>query len=92
MDQYKGILPKGFSVNDNYKVLLFIKQGRNAETYRIKGNDGKLYFLKLFNYAKIGRSSFDKDNNLLEIEFLKKVSHENIVSYKDSGELIFENK
>lgn len=92
MDQYKGILPKGFSVKDNYKVLLFIKQGRNAETYRIKGNDGKLYFLKLFNYAKIGRSSFDKDNNLLEIEFLKKVSHENIVSYKDSGELIFENK
>lgn len=89
---YKGILPKNFSVNEKYSVLLFIKQGSNAETYRIKGNDGKLYFLKLFNFAKLHRSAFDDENNLLEIEFLKKVMHENIVSYKDSGELIFEGK
>lgn len=89
---YKGILPKGFSIDEKYSVLLFIKQGSNAETYRLKGSDGKLYFLKLFNYAKLHRSAFDSENNLLEIEFLKKVKHENIVSYKDSGELIFENK
>lgn len=89
---YIGILPKNFSVNEKYSVLLFIKQGSNAETYRIKGNDGKLYFLKLFNFAKLHRSAFDDENNLLEIEFLKKVMHENIVSYKDSGELIFEGK
>ena len=69
---YKGILPKNFSVNEKYSVMLFIKQGSNAETYRIKGNDGKLYFLKLFNYAKLHRSAFDEGNNLLEIEFLKK--------------------
>jgi len=72
--------------------LLFIKQGSNAETYRVKGSDGRLYFLKLFNYAKLHRSAFDNENNLLEIKFLRKVKHENIVSYKDSGELIFENK
>lgn len=92
MRNYKGILPKGFLIDDKYSVMLFIKQGNNAETYRLKGNDGKLYFLKLFNYAKLHRSAFDNENNLLEIEFLKKVKHENIVSYKDSGELIFENK
>ena len=45
----KGILPKGFSLDEKYNVLLFIKQGSNAETYRAKGSDGKLYFLKLFN-------------------------------------------
>jgi transitional endoplasmic reticulum ATPase len=89
---YKGILSKGFSINEMYNVLLFIKQGSNAETYRVKGNDGKLYFLKLFNYVKLHRSAFDDENNLLEIEFLKKIKHENIVSYKDSGELIFEGK
>jgi len=88
----KGILPKGFSINDKYSILLFIKQGSNAETYRVKGTDGKLYFLKLFNYSKLHRSAFDSDNNLLEIELLKKVKHENIVSYKDSGEVIYENK
>lgn len=92
MSNYKGILPKGFLIDEKYSVLLFIKQGSNAETYRVKGSDGKLYFLKLFNYAKLHRYAFDNENNLLEIEFLKKVNHENIVSYKDSGELIFENK
>ncbi|HRI00875.1 MAG TPA: AAA family ATPase [Saprospiraceae bacterium] len=89
---YKGILPKNFSVDEKYSVMLFIKQGSNAETYRVKGKDGKLYFLKLFNYAKLHRSAFDSENNLLEIEFLKSIKHPNIVSYKDSGELIFEGK
>jgi len=91
-NSYKGILPKNFSVNDKYAVMLFIKQGSNAETYRVKGKDGKLYFLKLFNYAKLHRSAFDSAKNLLEIEFLKSFKHPNIVSYKDSGELIFEGR
>lgn len=88
----QGILPPNTSINGIYSVLLFIKQGINAETYRVKGKDGKLYFLKLFNYAKIHRSAFDNDNDLLEIEFLKSIRHPNIVTYKDSGELIFEGK
>ena len=92
MSNYKGILPKGFLIDEKYSILLFIKQGSNAETYRVKGKDGKLYFLKLFNYSKLSRTAFDSENNLLEIEFLKNVQHENIVSYKDSGELIFESK
>lgn len=92
MSDYKGILSKGFSIDEKYSVLLFIKQGNNAETYRLKGSDGKLYFLKLFNYAKLHRSAFDSENNLLEIELLKKAKHENIVSYKDSGELIYDGK
>jgi len=92
MSTYKGILPKGFSIDDKYSILLFIKQGSNAETYRVKGTDGKLYFLKLFNYSKLHRTAFDSDNDLLEIKLLKNVKHDNIVSYKDSGELIYENK
>lgn len=85
---YKGILPKNFSVNEKYNILLFIKQGSNAETYRVKGDDGKLYFLKLFNYSKLHRSAFDKDNNLLEIELLKSIKHQNIVAFKEGGELL----
>ncbi|MDZ4757964.1 MAG: AAA family ATPase [Bacteroidota bacterium] len=89
---YKGILPKNFSINEKYKVLLFIKQGHNAETYRVKGKDGKLYFLKLFNYSKLHHSSFDADNNLLETEIVKTLKNDNIVKYVDSGELFLENK
>jgi len=92
METYKGILNKGFCIAEKYSILLFIKQGSNAESYRAKGVDGKLYFVKLFNYAKLHRSAFDAENNLLEIELLKRARHENIVSYKDSGELIYENK
>ncbi len=87
-----NLLPKNFSVNEKYTIILFIKKGSNAETYRVKGKDGKLYFLKLFNYSKLHRSAFDSENNLLEIEFLKSIKHPNIVSYNDSGELIFEGR
>ena len=93
MDTSKqGRLSKNFLVNEQYSVMFFIKLGSNAETYRVKGKDGKVYFLKLFNYSKLHRSDFDSNNNLLEIEFLKSIKHPNIVSYKDSGELIFEGK
>jgi len=85
------ILSKG-SIANGYIVLFPIKKGNNAETYRVKGKDGKLYFLKLFNYAKLHRSAFDSENNLLEIEFLKSIKHPNIVEYKDSGELLFEGR
>lgn len=88
----QNILPKNFSLDGKYNVLFFIKKGNNAETYRVKGNDGKLYLLKLFNYAKLHRSAFDNENNLLEIEFIKSIKHANIVTYKDDGELIYEGK
>ena len=74
----KGILPKGFLIDEKYRVVLFIKQGKNAETYRVKGDNGKLYFLKLFNYAKLHRSAFDSENNLLEIEFLKLIKQKSL--------------
>lgn len=92
MNKQTGILPKGYTIDGKYRILLFIKQGRNAETYRVKGFDGHLYFLKLFNSARINRYAFDSDNKLLEIEFLKSIQHQNIVSYKDSGEIIYEEK
>lgn len=92
MNQESGYsLMKGSIVKD-YTVSFPIKKGSNAETYRVKGSDGKLYFLKLFNYAKLHRSAFDSENNLLEIEFLKSIKHPNIVSYIDSGELIREGR
>jgi transitional endoplasmic reticulum ATPase len=86
------MLSKNFSINDDYKVLLFVKQGFYAETYRVKGNDGKLYFLKLFNYSQLHKSAFDENNNILEIELVKSIQHPNLITYKDSGEIVIENK
>jgi transitional endoplasmic reticulum ATPase len=85
-------LSKNFIINNEFKVLLFVKQGIYAETYRVKGNDGKLYFLKLFNFSQLHNSAFDDNNNILEIEFIKSIQHPNLVTYKDSGEIVIENK
>lgn len=84
-------LVKGNIIED-YLVLFPINHGNYAETYRVKGKDGKLYFFKLFKYSKLHHTAFDSENNLLEIELLKSIKHPNIVKYKDSGELILEGK
>ncbi|QNA44302.1 protein kinase domain-containing protein [Lacibacter sediminis] len=88
----KAILEKGFVLSETYTVLLFIKKSNTAETYRAKGKDGNLYFLKLFYYGNLNRSAFDDQNNILETSFLKALRHENIVGYQDSGEIIIERK
>lgn len=87
-----SILEKNTRLNEEYTVLLPVKQGYYAETYRVKGNDGKLYFLKLFNFSKLKPSQFDESANILEIEMVKKLNHPNLIAYKDSGEVIIENK
>ena len=88
----KGILQKNYLLDGKYKALLFIKEGATAQTYRVKDDNGKIYPLKLFDYSKLNYFSFDNQNNLLEFKFLKNIKHENIVSYKDSGELFYDNK
>lgn len=88
----KSVLPKNYLIDNKYKVLLFIKQGSNAQTYRVKGNNNKVYFLKLFDCSQLNYFSFDNKNNLLEIKFLKNVNHENIISYRDNGEFVYGNK
>jgi transitional endoplasmic reticulum ATPase len=90
MDNY--LLSKQYSVNSKYTVLFPIKQSVNAQSYRVKCNKGNLYFLKLFNFSKLHRTAFDSEGNILEIEFLKKIKHPNIVKYHDSGELIIEHQ
>jgi len=90
MIEEKSFLKKGQVIGHGYEVILFIKKGLNAETYRVRGENRKLYFLKLFKHSNLPISSFDKNNNLLESEILKNLKHQNIVTYVDSGELIIE--
>jgi transitional endoplasmic reticulum ATPase len=48
-----------------YTVIFPIKKGNYAETYRVKDSSGRIFFLKLFNYAKLHRTQFDKNNEVL---------------------------
>ncbi len=73
----------------NYTVTFQIKEGDYAETYRVKDSAGKNRFLKLINCAKLHRTQFDKDGNILEVEIAKQLDHPNIVKFRDCDDIIF---
>ena len=75
-----------------YTVQFFIKQGINAQSYRVKDKEGKNLFLKIFNCSKLHRTSFDENGELLEVKILRTSKHPNIVKYFDSGEIIIEQQ
>lgn len=72
----------------NYTITFPVKEGDYAETYRVKDSAGKNRFLKLINCAKLHRTQFDSEGNVLEVEIAKQLDHPNIVKYWDSGETI----
>ncbi|MDC0272328.1 AAA family ATPase [Crocinitomicaceae bacterium] len=88
MSVSKSILSKGQIINKDYAVKFFLKKGSYAETYRVKDKLGKAKFLKLFVLAKLDRTQFDENGDVLEIEILKKTNSSNVVQYYDSGELV----
>lgn len=76
----------------NYTVTFQVKEGDYAETYRVKDSAGKNRFLKLINCAKLHRTHFDKDGNILEVEIAKQLDNPNIVKYRDDGEIILNGR
>ncbi len=76
----------------NYVVVFPIKSSAYAETYRVKDASGKIFFMKLFNYAKLHRTQFNDDDEVLEIQISQQLHHSNITSLHDSGEVIINNQ
>lgn len=91
MSRNNHILDKGQTIND-YKVTFFLKKGSYAETYRVKDQEGKTKLLKLFAYSKLDRTQFTENDDVLEIEILKKIKHPNLVKFCDSGNLLLDGK
>jgi transitional endoplasmic reticulum ATPase len=88
----KQILTKGQVIDDKYTVTFFLKKGSYAETYRVNDKEKTTKLLKLFSYSKLHRTQFDQNDDVLEIEVLKKLKHPNIVKLVDSGNLLIENQ
>lgn len=72
----------------NYIVAFHLKDSKYAETYRVKDETGKNFFLKLFDYSKLHRTQFDEGGEILELSIVKNVHHLNILTLHDDGELI----
>lgn len=76
----------------NYTITFPIKEGDYAETYRVKDAAGKNRFLKLINCAKLHRTQFDGDGNILEVEIAQQLNHPNIVKFRGNGETILNGR
>lgn len=76
----------------NYVITFPIKEGDYAESYRVKDSTGKNRFLKLINCARLHRTQFDVDGNILEVEIAKTLNHPNIVKYHDNGETVINGR
>jgi len=87
----KNILDKKQMVNSTYEVQFFIGGDSFYEKYRIKGKDGKIYLLKLYNSSKLSKYDFS-NRNLLEVEILSDLDIDNIVQLVDSGEYVKDNQ
>lgn len=81
------MLEKKQKIGD-YVIAFPIKEGEYAQTYRVKDNDGKNFFLKLIYCSKVHHSQFENNGSILELEIAKQLNHPNINSFHDSGKLV----
>lgn len=68
-----------------YSVVTLIKESYYAKSYRVKDKSGRNYFLKLIDYEKVNKKHIYEENELLEVEILKRLNHPNITKYHESG-------
>ena len=88
----KGLLSRNTLVDEKYRVLLFVKKGNESESYRVKGPDGKLYLLKLFDLAAMPPHALDDQRVPREIALVQTLEHPNLLAYADDGKLTLDGK
>lgn len=77
---------KNQSIGD-YVVVFPHKEGKYAQTYRVKDQNGKVKFLKLIFMEKLDVFQYDKDGQVIEVELAPYLKHENLCSFVDTGKL-----
>lgn len=87
----KPTLDKKEIINSTYEILLYIDSDLNHEQYRVKTKDGKIYFLKLYNSAKLQRQDFI-ENELFEVKILSFINDDGIIKFVNSGNFIKNNQ
>lgn len=71
-----------------FVVQSLIKHNLYTETYRAVDQNNNPYFLKLFVLSRISPKLVNPDTKVVkEIEYSKLLSHRNIISFVDSGEV-----
>ena len=79
-----------FSKNEainNYVVVFQHKEGRFAQTYRVRDENGKAKFLKLIFRERLEPYHYNQEGDIIEVESAKLFSHKNLCEYVDCGSL-----
>lgn len=79
-----------FSKNEainNYVVVFQHKEGRFAQTYRVRDENGKAKFLKLIFRERLEPFHYNQDGDIIEVESAKLFCHKNLCEYVDCGSL-----
>lgn len=83
----KNILTPKEIFNSTYEIQFFIGSDSFSERYRVKGKDGKLCLLKLYDSSKLSTHDFS-NHELLETKILSSLPTGNIVQLVDNGEYV----
>ena len=75
----------------NYLVIYFIKETLYCSSYRVMDDDGKSFFMKVFDIASMPEGLL-VDGVPQEIHTCKVLNHEIIISYIDSGRFLSEER
>ena len=67
-----------------YRVQYHIKEGIYGGTYRVRNEEGKPFIMKFFVLDLIPEKLL-VDGNVREIQFSRKLQHDNVISYVDDG-------
>ena len=75
-------------IDNKYTITFPYKETPCAETYRVKDESGRPFFLKLIIPSALKISQFTKEEEILEVEIIEKLSHPNLCSLVDKGHII----
>ena len=89
MNNKEGILPAGFLLDNQYKVMFFIGTDCGCKKYRATMPSGKTCLLKTFDINKMDPERLYKDVPL-EIYLMRKIKHPGILTYIDDGSFILQ--
>lgn len=76
---------------DGYQVSSFLKEGLYNDTYRVHDTDGHSYFMKIYDAEKSPKIKVGEDCLISEIEYCKRIHHQNIISFKAEGKITANN-
>ena len=75
-------------IDNKYTITFPYKETPCAETYRVNDKEGKPLFLKLIIPSALKISQFTPEEEILEVEIIRGLSHTNLCTLVDTGQII----